>query len=286
MINMDSRLQNLWLHLLIFSMVTLGTTNSDNFVPTGLVLFVLLGCLQRKNMCAPVCAIFPSSPCTLFLRISTHFHPNLQGSCSSTCVYIQSTHRAEACSGTAQPCCVLCCSWEPCFPRSPISQRVHLWGSHGLNIHGVEPSLMTVPHWWLFDLVFDLKPPWLSSWLLGEMHPGPLASAGDGCLAGQGDSARLMPDFFERNIAVEMACFETLSSITHTHIYINISVQIAWCFFIVGSHRISSTHFSHRFWFTPGAQAKAKGPQGTGPFRECCKQASICQIKALKNEHL
>ena len=96
MINMDSRLQNLWLHLLIFSMVTLGTTNSDNFVPTGLVLFVFLWCLQRKNMCAPVCAIFPSSPGTLFLRISTHFHPNLQGSCSSTCVYIQSTHRAEA----------------------------------------------------------------------------------------------------------------------------------------------------------------------------------------------
>ena len=141
-------------------------------------------------------------------------------------------------------------------------------------------------HWWLFPIDGCLT--WC---LLGEMHPGLLASAGDGCLAGQGDSARLMPIFFGRNIAVEMACFETLSSITYVYIYIslyiymNISVQIAWCFFIVGSHRISSTHFSHRFWFTPGAQAKAKG---TGPFRECCKQASICQIckKALKNEHL
>ena len=58
------------------------------------------------------------------------------------------------------------------------------------------------------------------------MHPGLLASAGDGCLAGQGDSARLMPIFFGRNIAVEMACFETLSSITYVYIYISIYLYI------------------------------------------------------------
>ena len=78
------------------------------------------------------------------------------------------------------------------------------------------------------------------------MHPGPLASAGDGCFAGQGDSARLMLVFFERNHAVEMALFETMSSIipicTYTYY---ISLQIAWCVCIVGSHHIWSTHFTH-----------------------------------------
>ena len=112
--------------------------------------------LAEKKTCVRLCAPFfhpvPAHYFYVFLHISTP-------TCRALAVLHMSTYNPltgpkPACSGTAQPCCVLCCNWEPCFPRSPISQRVHLWGSHGLNIHGVEPSLMTVPHWWLFDLVF------------------------------------------------------------------------------------------------------------------------------------
>ena len=234
-------------------MVTLGTTYSENFISKGIVLFVL-----------KVCTIFPSSPCASFLRA--------QAPLSLAACY--------AAIGSSTP------QGTP-FPVFTCG------GSHALNIkHGVEPSLITLITVPWVSHVFDLKPPWLSSSRAGEMHPGPLASAGDGCFAGQGDSARLMLVFFwEKSRCWDGIVWDYVINNSYMYIYIlYILANSMVCMYSWESSYMVYTFYTCRWFMEPRPRPRGQGHSERSAARRAMInfQPLICHLickKTLNNEH-